>query len=305
MKEFIASIVMTALLLFLVACTAPYRNNHDVPNLPSDTETISDTGSYPIIEPPTENFFTELLLIDNPECSVSVTNIDPEGRFGYTLKVHLENKSIENIYTFSLESLFVNDVKCSAIFSHEVAPGQSASETITFAEKDLKKHNITEYTDLELTFKIFDDTDVTVGTVAKETVHVYPQGEENATKFIREPQSTDRVLFDNEYVTAIVIGYEVQLYRGYTANLFLVNKTNADVMFTADNASVNGVSLDPFYACKIPAGKSAFSDMSWLISTLEDNNIYDITEVKFNFRAYEEDDYFGTNLAVAEISLNP
>ena len=39
--------------------------------------------------------FEEVVAIDNAECAVKITEIDPDNMWGYTLKAQLENKSTE------------------------------------------------------------------------------------------------------------------------------------------------------------------------------------------------------------------
>lgn len=45
-------------------------------------------------------------------------------------------------------------------------------------------------------------------------------------------QILNNVIIDNDYVTVIVTGYEDDEIWGYTANLFLLNKTDKTVMFS-------------------------------------------------------------------------
>lgn len=91
----------------------------------------------------------------------------------------------------------------------------------------------------------------------------------------------------------------------YTANLFLLNKTDKTVMFSVDDASVNGFMADPFYATSVSAGKCAFSSMAWSDTTLEENGITEVEEIEVLFRAYDADDFMGEDFANEVITLNP
>lgn len=113
------------------------------------------------------------------------------------------------------------------------------------------------------------------------------------------------VIIDNDYVTVIVTGYEDDEIWGYTANLFLLNKTDKTVMFSVDDASVNGFMADPFYATSVSAGKCAFSSMAWSDTTLEENGITEVEEIEVLFRAYDADDFMGEDFANEVITLNP
>ena len=87
----------------------------------------------------------------------------------------------------------------------------------------------------------------------------------------------------------------------HTANLFLLNKTDKTVMFSVDDASVNGFMADPFYATSVSAGKCAFSSMAWSDTTLEENGITEVEEIEVLFRAYDADDFMGEDFANAFI----
>lgn len=100
-------------------------------------------------------------------------------------------------------------------------------------------------------------------------------------------------------------GYEDDEIWGYTANLFLLNKTDKTVMFSVDDASVNGFMADPFYATSVSAGKCAFSSMAWSDTTLEENGITEVEEIEVLFRAYDADDFMGEDFANEVITLNP
>ena len=110
---------------------------------------------------------------------------------------------------------------------------------------------------------------------------------------------------ENVHVTVIVTGYEDDEIWGYTANLFLLNKTDKTVMFSVDDASVNGFMADPFYATSVSAGKCAFSSMAWSDTTLEENGITEVEEIEVLFRAYDADDFMGEDFANEVITLNP
>ena len=238
-----------------------------------------------------QNAFEAFTAIDNEECSVVISELDTGGLFGYTVKTELENKSAEKTYMFTLDSASVNGVMCSALLAEEVAPGKKSNESITIASEELKKNGITEYTDIELVFRIYDSDDWSADPVAKEAVHIYPQGEEHAQKFVREAQPTDQVLVDNAQVSVIVTGYDPDHLWGYTANLYLVNKTGSELMFSVNDASVNGYMADPLFATAVGADRSAFTGISWSDSVLKEKGIDEVKEIEFTMRVYDTNDW--------------
>lgn len=249
--------------------------------------------------------FEEIIVVDNEECLIKITGIDPDNMWGYTIKANFENKSAEKTYMYSVESASINGVQSDPFFAAEVAAGKKSNDEINFSDSDLKDNNVGDYTDIELTFRVYDSNDWSDDDVAKETIHVYPYGEDKASNFVRESKETDNVIFDNEYATVIVTGYEVDDIWGYTVNLFLINKTDKNAMFSVNEASVNGYMADPFYAEEVNAGKCAFSSMSWSDKTLEDNGISSVDEIEFNLRVYDSDDWSDNDFANENIILKP
>ena len=325
MKRITTLLITFLLLSVLAACGEGAQTSKGEDTATNDKETVStsqseltqDDGEVQTENPPqsdsskedaqpqNEITFTELVAVDNEECSIKITGIEPDSLWGYALKAQLENKSSEKTYMFSVENAAVNGVQCDPFFASEVAVGKKANEEISFSNDVLAENGIDEYTDIELTFRVYDSNDWTADAVARETVHIYPYGEDKAAKFVRESQPSDNVIIDNDFVTVIVTGYKDDEIWGYTANLFLLNKTDKTVMFSVDDASVNGFMADPFYATSVSAGKCAFSSMAWSDTTLEENGITEVEEIEVLFRAYDADDFMGEDFANEVITLNP
>lgn len=249
-------------------------------------------------------FEEPIVAVDNAECSIKITGITSDALLGYSLKAQIENKSAEKTYTFSVDSATINGVHCEPWFSPEVPAGKKANDEIALDITYLEKNGIVEYTDIELTFDVYDSNDYEADSVAFETINVYPYGKEKATKYVRESQPNDNVIIDNEYVTVIVTGYEKNDYY-YEAMLFLLNKTDKTVMFSTDDASVNGYMVDPFYADLVFAGKCAFSSISWDNTDLEENEITEVEEIEFMLKAYDWDDSMSDDFVNEKITLNP
>lgn len=312
MKKILTLLLSFALVLSLAACggeTTP-SNSDNTPVSSQNGESTGNDSTEENKDSTTEQaenqvVFEEVVAVDNEECVIKITEIEPDNMWGYTLKAQLENKSTEKTYMFSVESAAINGVQCDPLFATEVAAGKKANEEISFSDSALEENGVGDFTDIELTFRVYDSNDWTADAVAKETIHVYPYGEDKAVTFVREAQPSDNVIIDNEYVTVIVTGYEDDDIWGYTANLFLMNKTDTTVMFSVDDASVNGYMADPFYATSVSAGKCAFSSMSWSDTTLEENGITEIEEIEILLRAYNADDFMADDFANEVITLNP
>lgn len=306
MKKLIALLLALSLVLSFTACcvTVPDTGSNSGNDTPAQNNQGNNEGKVDTPPVKEEMTFSELVVVDNDECQIKITDIVEDDFWGFTLKVLLENKSADITYMFSLETAAVNGIQTDPFFSAEVAPGKKSNEEIHFSDDILEDLDIM-FTDIELSFRVYDSEDWLDGEIAEETVHVYPYGEENAGRFVRDPQDDDNIIVDNDYATVIVTGYAEDDLWGYTVNLFLVNKSDKNIMFTVDEVSVNGFMADPLFADSVSAGKCAFSSMSWSDSSFEDNGITEVEEIEFLLRAYDDDDWFAEDFVSEVITLNP
>ena len=300
MKKRFALLLALLLICTLTACGEGTITDSSGTGASSQIDTAvssQGTASTPDINPgnQSEITFTELVVVDDAECTIKITGIDPDNMWGYTLNVVLENKSAKKTYVFSVLTASVNGVECDPSFASVVAAGKKANDEIVFMSKDLEENGVGDFTDIELTFRVYDYEDWAADDVANQTVHVYPYGEDKAVSFVRTPQATDQVIIDNDWVKVTVLGYEKDDIWGCIANLFLENKTDKNVMFSMDNASVNGYMINPFYATAVSAGKCAFSSASWSNKVLEDNDIDQVEELEFTLRVHDSDDLLMRN----------
>lgn len=270
----------------------------------SDGESAGDAGSGEAARG-NETAFAGMTVVDNEACSIQITGLNPDGFWGYSLETVLENRSAEKTYMFSVENASVDGVATDPLFAEQVAPGKKANSEISFIDSRLKDNGVTGYTDIELTFRVYDPGDWTAENVTETTVHVYPLGEENVSLFEREPADTDYVVVDNAYVTVIATGYETDGIFGYGVNFYMENRTDMDLMFSADDVSVNGYMLDPFYAKSVAAQKCAFSTMSWSDTSLEETGISEVEEIAFTLRVREDGNLPAGSLIEESVVLNP
>ena len=294
MKRIFALLLAIMMIFSLVAC---------VEEVESDNDGKTNTGDV-ASKSKNKITFTELVAVDNDECSIKITGIDPDDMWGYSLNVQLENKSADKKYMFSVESAYINGVGCDPFFASEVAAGKKAKEDISFSDKTFKE-NLGDYTDIELTFRVYDSDDWSADAVALETVHVYPYGKENAETFVRNAKKSDKVLVDNDKATVILLGFEDDEIWGYTANLFIVNKSDKYAMFTVEDVSVNGYMVDPLFASDIDSGKCAFDTMSWSDEDFEESGITEVEEIEFTLRAYDNENFLADDIVNEKITINP
>ncbi len=300
-KKFFISAIGVILALSITACGSSSEGS-DTATIAEAEETETETVEEEVAD---ETVFNGMTVVDNDECVIEISPLESGGIFGASLPVYLENKSSDKTYMFSLQSLAIDDLEISSVFAKEVAPGQKADEEIDIMDPSLGTAGINEYSDIELTFRVYDMGDWLAAPVALETVHIYLYGEENANSYVREPESTDNILIDDDNVTVIVTGYDPDSMWGYAVDFYLVNKTDTEVMFSEENASVNGHMIDPYWAASLSAGKSRYSSMSFSNGSLEDNEIVNVEEIEFTLKAIDDTDFMAQPYVEETVVLNP
>ncbi len=317
MKKALVLVLLCSLLFSMTAC-GENGSTAELPSVSSDAEseqqetyeeTEKERSAQEITsdDTSTESIpFETVTVADNEACSIIIREIEEDSIWGYTLKTLLENRSVDKTYMFSVQSASVNGVEADPLFAREVAAGMKANEEISFTGDKLTENGITQYTDIALSFRVYDNDDWMADPVYEDTIHVYPYGQEKAEKYVREMQPSDIIVAENEYASVAVTGYTEDPVWGYTVNLFLVNKTSDHaIMFSVDDASVNGYMIDPFFATTVNPGNCAFREMSFSDSALEENSITNIDEIAFSLRAYDADQFGAEDYMKESVILHP
>lgn len=310
MKKMIALLLSLLMIFSLAACGADIDTDapSDDQSASSDTKTddngnnddiaeiIDDADDAAVIkedtpEDTTSVDFEPVVVIDNDDCKIEITGIDPDDFMGYTLKAYFENKTDDTSMTFSVDSASINGVVSDPYFSTDVIAGAKSNDNIYFDTDILAKHGIKDFTDICLTFRVYDSVDYMADDLAYETVHIYPKGQDNAETYVREAQPDDVVLVDNEYVSVTYTGCGYDDFDDFTMYLYVVNKTAGNTTFSLDDVTVNGYMADPYYSAFLPAETSGFCEVSWWGDEFETNGITDVEEISFALNAYDDDNW--------------
>lgn len=244
-------------------------------------------------------------VIDNDEYSITIQGMGEDSIGEYTINVLVENKSKDTNYMITTKEASVNGVQVSSVMYSDVPAGKEEETAIVL--ENLKRYGISEYTDIEITILAYNSDDIMGEPLPDETIHIYPYGEEKATKFEYEIKDTDQVLVDNEYITVAYVGSESDDISGYTATIYIVNKTDTKVTLDASDVSVNGYMADPLYMETLERGKSAFSGINWLDSDFESAGIdkSSISNIEFNLDIYDEDNSDREHFFNGKVTITP
>ena len=248
------------------------------------------------------SYAEDTVLADTDKVCIKVKSMETSSN-KFTMKVYLENKS-DVTAMFAIEKTVVNGYVADPFWAMEVAPGKKANDTISI--NGLSDKGITgDVSIIEFTFRVYDSNDWSADDFLKQSFTLYPLGEDKATIVEREGQATDTVVADNKNVTIIVTGYGEDKIWGYTTYVYLVNKTDKTLMFAAEDCSVNGFMMDPFWATEIPPHARSFDGIRWNSRSFEENDIEKVEEIEMTFRAYDSDDWMADDAFKGTTKLKP
>jgi hypothetical protein len=239
-------------------------------------------------EPQKENTegFETITVVENGDYAVRITGVEYDHLFGETVYVYLENKTAFTSYDVAVTDASVNCVEWSPFFTREIKPGEKKNEKIQFVNEELRAL-ITDYTDIELTFKISKTDDS--GATTKETVHVYPKGKENARPYVHKGKSEDVVLIEEQGMKATLIGKSAGNGWAYILNLYLENANDFDVTFGAMHATINGKSCDPFWGSTVRAGKVKYVEIGFTQEDFDTLGISSVESIELDITAFDTD----------------
>ena len=229
------------------------------------------------------------VLIDNDDLYFAIKDVRSDAAYGYEWKVYVENRTDKNLM-FSFEKVSVNDVMCDPFWAEVINAGKKGNCEITWMRDSLQEKQIGDVTRVDFTLNVYNNDDYTEAALMHDPFTVFPLGEDKASSAVREPAATDHVLVDDDNCSVIITGYEPDNSWGYAMKLYLVNKTDRDMVFSVDDSSVNGIMCDPFWADIVCAGKTSYSTVLWDKNALAENDITEVEEISLPLKVYADED---------------
>ena len=257
----------------------------------SEEAEAEEEAEEPKAEKPDLSGFNQV-VVDENNVRFEVTGIDPDGDWGYTIAALVENNT-DKTMMFSIDQASINGIMMDPFWAEEVAPGKKSNVSISWFESDFEEAGINpeDVSAIEFELRIHDSEDIFADAAVDDVFTIYPYGEENAVAAERADEEGDLVLFDTDECKMVLTGYNAEDLFGFTVRAYLVNKTDTPLMFSIDSASVNGFMADPFWATTVAGGKNSTSDITWMSSDLEENNIETVEELEFVVHVYPEDSW--------------
>ena len=230
------------------------------------------------------------ILKEDENLLIAVTGSDPAGMWGYKLDVFLEHKTDREL-CFMINDACINGLMMDPLYQTILAPGQSSDEEVEWFQSSLDEAGITDVTDIELEWVVYDSQDWSADFLLEEKFHYYPLGEDAVQPFVREAKDTDQVLVDNDVCTIIAVKSEMDELWGYQIHLYIINKSDHGLTVGIDEAAINGEPCDPYWATMIYQDRAAFDAVTWGTTFLEAAGIDKVESAELPFIIMNSDDY--------------
>lgn len=119
------------------------------------------------------------------------------------------------------------------------------------------------------------------------------------------PAFEEQILVETEDVLVKLTGIVEDPIWGYTLKVYLENRTEDDLMFSVEDAAVNGFMCDPFWAAEVREGMKANEEISFSKSDFEANGITEVTEILFTLHVYDSDDWEKDDHVNQTVTIRP
>lgn len=285
MKKNILYSLSIALTLLVAGCGSSMGDVNDKVPITDNNGAITNditkepevTVEQPIIE--------SQVIYDKDNIKITASELSYDGFFGPEIKVLIENNSDKSI-TVQADKSSINGVMVDNMFSADVASQKKTNDEITFTASTLEHASINTIQSFEFILKILDpDTYDDIDTTDFITIKT------NADpSYVQTFDDSGFVAYDEDDIKVVVKKISsTDSFWGSDVYLYIENNTNKNVTIQAEDVSIDGFMVDPFFSADVLAGKKAFDSMSFMESDLEENNVEDIKSLEFKLNIFDSD----------------
>ena len=228
----------------------------------------------------------EQVLLDQEGLKITAKEYTVDPIWGPSIKILIENDSSKNLGV-SCNALIVNNYMVNDLFSKTIAAGKKSNETLNFLSADLKNAGIDTPGQIEIYFHVFDsdsyatlfDADcVTIKTSAYDSMETIKLDDGH------ELYNEDGLRIVGKYVD------EKSLW-GSAVLLYIENNTGKNIGVQADDMSINGFMVTPYFSSTVYDGKMALDDITIMQSDLDKNEIKSIDDIELKFHLFDANSY--------------
>ena len=242
-------------------------------------------------------------LVDTDQYRFHVASVSEFDSSGCVLALELENRT-ETALLFSATNASVNGCMIDPQFSESVSGGEATESRMIFDLQQLADYGIEQVTEIAFNLCIYDEYNYEE-PLLDQLFTLYPHGKEAVSYQTREKQSTDIVLLDDENCSIIVTGYDPDSFWGYDLYVYLLNKTDSTLLFSAKDVSVNGTPCDPYWSATVAPGKCSNTVVYWFDNTLADAGIDQIEKILMTLTATDVKSWPDGTIATKTVTFTP
>lgn len=198
------------------------------------------------------------------------------------LPLLIENESNQTIVVQS-RNVSINEVMADSILSAEVAPGKKSNESLDLYLLD-SRTSFESVSKIEFNFYIFDNDSwneiATTDTITVDT-------SDSSYEYI--PNSDGETIYDENNIKVVYQGLNDDLF-GIDALFYIENNSSEPICVQTRDSSINGFMIDSIMSTEIMPGKKAYTDMSFLSSELEENDLSldNFENLEFSFHIFND-----------------
>lgn len=219
---------------------------------------------------------------------ITTTGLGEDGLWGPEVKLLIENDSPQNI-TVQVRNGSVNGYMIDYQMSCDVAAGKKSNDGMELSETELENSGIETIADLEFSFHIFDSEswDTIVDT------DIIKLGTSASGNYTQPYDDSGEVVYDENNIRIISKGLVIDDDDIFGPRYFLYIENNSAESITvqARDTSINGFMVDPTLSAEVSSGKKIVTDITFMSSQLEENNITEITEIETAFHIFQTDSW--------------
>ncbi len=252
-------------------------------------------GAVPVLAAADVTYgFEETVLVDSGDVRVTVVEFEPDDNGRPTFSMLFENGSDKTL-SFAIRDTYLDGRRCDCYGGLEDVPaGKKAYSDVYWREESLAKNGINYVNNVKAELRIRTDED-DPETLFDDMVD-WSSNAVSDTPALADLAGgsgfTEVPVLSGDY-TVVVKDFDpdgVWDDGQPSFTLYLENNTEKDVMFMAENVSVNGTMCDPYWQSIVAASTSLYDDsFFWSEDALEEAHIESFENVELEIVAMDFD----------------
>ena len=246
-------------------------------------------------------------LIAENDFHMGVIGYDKQNPYGFGVRVRCENYSYQNL-RFSITDAVVNDCMFEPSMEEdgqlkdhwyiEVPAGETVVDEIIFRSDKAEEYGISEVEKIALRMSVMD-LDYFRDYPNEEDAEIYvtdKAAQEGVKPAERRKTTKEKTIADDSKFTFVILGGEEQPDGSYVLKAYIENKSYMDLMFSWDDAYVNGILLDPFWNKEVLSGSRCYEDIIFRAEDLKANGVGYVSSIKFTMSVCNSRDWLSYNI---------